>query len=111
MRTREDGLTIAFHIDRFRTSSLRLFLAERNLETGNIELKSTNGRITINKGSTPPRTFKPVKTPWSFYTAGILLENDNVMVDLPQKQLSIMLNTGELTTSGNRIDLKQDHLK
>ncbi len=107
MHTPKDGLTMAVHVDRFRTSSLRLFLAERNLETGNIVLKNTSGKLVLKTASSPD-TSTTVNTPWSFYAAGILLEHDSVLVDMPLKQFSVRLNTGKISSTGNRIDLKQD---
>lgn len=110
MRTLEDGLNMAFHVDRFKTSSLGLSLVERNLETGNIVLKNTTGKIVLNKASQPD-TGSAVKTPWSFYAAGILLENDSVVIDMPLKQFLVKLNTGEISTRSNSIDLKKDHFE
>jgi translocation and assembly module TamB len=110
MHTREGGLSMAFHVDRFRTSSIRLFLAERNLETGNIVLKNTTGKIVLKKSSSPDTT-TTAKAPWSFYAAGILLDNDSVILDMPLKQFLIKLNTGEISARSNRIDLKQDHFE
>jgi hypothetical protein len=110
MRTGENGITMAFHVDRFKTSSIRLSLAERNLETGPVVLKNSTGKIILRKSSSPDTTLT-VKTPWSFYAAGILLENDSVLVDLPLKQLLLRLSTGKIRTRSNRIDLKQDHFE